>query len=108
MSIGSNMPVEALASKTSAIKATMIMLMPLIPDLDRPSTKAAVVMVTISNRLSWESMSRRYLISQKSREVLMKLIYRESDNKKASDFSKAFAERTGLEPATSCVTGTNF
>lgn len=26
-------------------------------------------------------------------------------NKKASDFSEAFAVRTGLEPATPCVTG---
>lgn len=39
--IGSKMPVEALASKTNAIKATMIMLMPLMPDLDKPKTKAA-------------------------------------------------------------------
>ena len=50
------MPVEALASNTSTISATIMMLMPLMPDLDKPRIKAAAVTVKISIRLRFESI----------------------------------------------------
>ncbi len=41
ISIGSRMPVDGLAPKTKTSMATMMMLMPLIPDLDKPRMNAA-------------------------------------------------------------------
>ena len=54
-SMGSKMPVEALASKTKTIKATMIILIPLMPDLDKPKTKAAAKTTVQSKKLNAEN-----------------------------------------------------
>ncbi len=41
ISIGSRIPVEALAPKTNTNMATIMTLIPLIPDFDKPRIKAA-------------------------------------------------------------------
>ena len=55
ISMGSRMPVEGLAPNTKTNIATMMMLMPLIPDLDRPKTKAAVKSIIALKRDNCDS-----------------------------------------------------
>lgn len=56
-SIGMRTPVEDLASKTKTNKATIMTLMPLIPDLDKPKTKAAAKTTVQSINVKAENTS---------------------------------------------------
>ncbi len=58
INIGRRMPVEALAPKTNTIIATIMTLMPLIPDFERPRIKLAAKRVNQSVGESWESTAQ--------------------------------------------------
>lgn len=49
------MPVDGLAPNTKTNIATMMMLMPLMPDLDKPSTNAAVKSIIAFKRDNCDS-----------------------------------------------------
>lgn len=49
------MPVEGLAPNTKTNIATMMMLMPLMPDLDRPNTNAAMKSIIALKRDNCDS-----------------------------------------------------
>ncbi len=51
MSIGNKMPVEALAPNMKTNMATIMTLIPLIPDFDKPKMKAAEKRMTRSLKL---------------------------------------------------------